>query len=281
MKIKKCVIVIAGFGTRMLPITKSVSKEMLPIVDIPSIFLQVKEAYLSGIREIIFVVSKRNIKLIKNFFSNDLILMNEIKDNKDKLNLVSDINEIISKMKFTYVIQKERGTYGALYSARKYLKNEVFALMYGDDLMVNETPVLKQLIDEYKRTNDMVVVARSMSNEDLPKFGIIKYKNNDNILDNICYKSNNNPSNDIIYGRFILKSDIFNVKNKLVYHNKELQLPTALLHFKDKVRVLKYDGMYFNIGNKLDYLKANIYFSLQRQDMHDEIINYIKSIEKE
>jgi len=281
MKIKKCVIVIAGFGTRMLPITKSVSKEMLPIVDIPTIFLQVREAYLSGIREIIFVVSRRNVNLIKNFFTKDDILMNEIKNNKEKLNLISDINEIINKMKFTYVIQKERGTYGALYSARKYLKNEVFALMYGDDLMVSDTPVLKQLIDEYKRTNNMVVVARSISNENLPKFGIIKYKNNDNVLENICYKSNNNPSNDIIYGRFILKSDVFKVKNKLVYHSKELQLPTALLHFKDEVRVLKYNGIYFNIGNKLDYLKANIYFSLKRNDMHDEIINYIKSIEKE
>jgi len=281
MKIKKCVIVIAGFGTRMLPITKSVSKEMLPIVDIHTIFLQVREAYLSGIREIIFVVSRRNVNLIKNFFTKDDILMNEIKNNKEKLNLISDINEIINKMKFTYVIQKERGTYGALYSARKYLKNEVFALMYGDDLMVSDTPVLKQLIDEYKRTNNMVVVARSISNENLPKFGIIKYKNNDNVLENICYKSNNNPSNDIIYGRFILKSDVFKVKNKLVYHSKELQLPTALLHFKDEVRVLKYNGIYFNIGNKLDYLKANIYFSLKRNDMHDEIINYIKSIEKE
>ena len=282
MKIKKCVIVIAGFGTRMLPITKTVSKEMLPIVDIPAIFLQVREAYLSGIKEIIFVVSRRNINLIKNFFTNDLVLMNEIKDNKEKLNLVSNVNEIISKMKFVYVIQRERGTYGALYSARKYLKDEVFALMYGDDLMISDTPVLKQLIDEYKRTNNMVVVSRTLPDEKLPKFGIIKYKNEfDNILDNICYKSNNNPSNDIIYGRFILKSDIFKVKNKLVYHSKELQLPTALLHFKNEVRILKYNGIYFNIGNKLDYLKANIYFSLKRSDMHDEMLNYIKSIEKE
>ena len=80
-------------------------------------------------------------------------------------------------------------------------------------------------------------------------------------------------------GRFILNSDIFKVKNKLVYHSNELQLPTALLHFKDQVRCVVYEGMYFNIDSKLGYLKANIYFGLKRSDMHDEILSYIKSIE--
>lgn len=281
MKIKKCVIVIAGFGTRMLPITKTVSKEMVPIVDVPAIFLQVKEAYLSGIKEIIFVVSRRNINLIKDFFSNDVVLMNEIIDNKEKLNMLKEVNEIIKNMKFTYVIQKERGTYGALWSARKYLKDEVFALMYGDDLVVSPTPLLKQLITEYERTNDMVVAAKTLNDDELPKFGIVKYKT-ENILEKLCYKSkDSNPSNDVIHGRFILNSDIFKVKDKLSYHSNELQLPGALLYFENHVRVLRYDGIYFNIGNKLDYLKANIYFGLKRDDMHEELIKYLKTLEKE
>lgn len=103
MKIKKCVITIAGMGTRMLPITKTVTKEMLPIVDVPTIFLQVKEAYLSGIKEIIFVVSRKNINLIKNFFTKDYKLIKQLNGNKEKMELLKDIHEVIENMKFTYV----------------------------------------------------------------------------------------------------------------------------------------------------------------------------------
>lgn len=277
MKLNKCVITIGGLGTRMLPITKTVSKEMVPIIDVPTIFLQVKEAYLSGFKEIIFVVSKKNIDLIKSFFSIDNSLIKEIQGNKEKMKMIEEVLEIIKNMKFTYVMQKVRGTYGALWSARNYLKNETFGVMYGDDLVVSETPLLKQLIDEYERTNNMVVACRTLADDELPKFGIVKYKDG-NILDDICYKQKNNPSKDIIQGRFILNSDIFKVKNKLVYHSKELQLPTALLHFKDQVRCVVYEGMYFNIGSKVDYLKANIYFGLKRSDMRDEILNFINDI---
>ncbi|MBQ8473206.1 MAG: hypothetical protein IJ501_06860 [Bacilli bacterium] len=279
MKLKKCVITIGGLGTRMLPITKTVSKEMIPIIDVPTIFLQVKEAYLSGFKEIIFVVSKKNIDLIKSFFSIDNSLMKEIQGNKEKVKMMEEVLEIIKNMKFTYVIQKIRGTYGALWSARNYLKNETFGVMYGDDLVISDTPLLKQLIMEYERTNNMVVACRTLKEDELPNFGIVKYKDG-NVLDNICYKDSINPSNDIIQGRFILNSDIFKVKNKLVYHSNELQLPTALLHFKDQVRCVVYEGLYFNIGSKLGYLKANIYFGLKRSDMHDELLNFIKEIKK-
>ena len=177
MKIKKCVITIAGFGTRLLPITKTISKEMIPIIDLPVIFYQVKEAYLSGIEEIIFVVSKRNIDLIKNFFSIDNVMIKEIKDDPKKANLLDEVNEIINNMKFTYVIQKIRGTYGSLYSAKDLLGNEPFALMYGDDLVVDNPPLLKQMISIYEKTKQSVVAVRYVEEDKLPKFGIIEYKN--------------------------------------------------------------------------------------------------------
>lgn len=279
MKIKKCVILTAGYGTRMLPITKTVSKEMLPLIDKPAIFYQVKEAYLSGIKEIIFVVSKNNIKLLKSFFSYNQELMNEIKDNKEKKHLLAEVNDIIKHMKFTYVIQKERGTYGALWSARKYLKSEPFALLYGDDLIIGQIPVLKQLIAEYEKTNDIIIGARTLNDKDLPKFGMIKYKEN-NILDTICYLQENGRSNDVIQGRFILTPDVFLLKNQLVYHNGELQLPTALLLLDRNKRIILYEGKYFNIGNKLEYVKAIIHEALENKNMKDEIKEFIYKLEK-
>lgn len=278
-KINKCVITIAGMGTRMLPITKTVTKEMLTIIDVPTIFLQVKEAYLSGIKEIIFVVSKKNINFIKNFFTKDYKLLKELNGNKEKLNLLKEVHEIIDNMTFTYVIQKEKGTYGALWSARKYLVNETFAVMYGDDLIDSNTPVLKQLIKEHERTNDLVLGAKKYEYDKLPKFGIIEYKN-ENILDNICYKTNDNIAHDLIQGRFILNSNIFKLKNQLVYHGGELQLPSTLLLLNENVRVVLYEGNYFNIGSKTDLVKANIYYGLKREDTRDEIKNYLDTIKE-
>lgn len=275
--IKKCVIVIGGMGTRMLPITKTVTKEMLPIIDVPTIFMQVKEAYLSGIKEIIFVVSKKNINLIKSFFTKDYNLIKEIENNKEKLNLLKEVHEIIDNMKFSFVIQKIKGTYGALYSAKKYLNNETFALMYGDDLIDSHIPVLKQLIDEHERTKDLVVASRSYNYDELPKFGIVEYEQ-ENILKNIIYKPSMRKDYEIIQGRFILNSNIFKLKNKLVYHGGELQLPTSLLLLDEKVRVILYEGNYFNIGSKLDYLKANIYYGLKNKEFKEELINFFKEI---
>ena len=279
MKIKKCVILTAGYGTRMLPITKTVSKEMLPLIDKPGIFYQVKEAYLSGIKEIIFVVSKNNIKLLKSFFSYNYELMEEIKNSKEKKHLLDEVNEIIKNIKFTYVLQKERGTYGALWSARKYLKNEAFALMYGDDLIINKVPALKQLIDEYEKTNDIIIGATTLKDEDLPKFGMIKYKEN-NILDTICYLEEKGRSNDVIQGRFILTPEVLNLKNQLVYHGGELQLPTALLLLDRNKRIVLYEGTYFNLGNKLEYVKAIIHEVFQNEDMKDELKKFINELEK-
>ena len=182
-------------------------------------------------------------------------------------------------MKFTYVMQTIRGSYGSLYSAKNELQNEPFALMFGDDLVVSKTPFLKQLIDIYEHTKQSVVASRNVKEEELPKYGIVQYKD-DNILENICYKQQKNPSQDIILGRFILTPTIFKVKDKLVFKGKELQLPKALLYINEEVRVKVLKDLYFEMGNKLEYIKANIYFGLQRKEFHEELLNYIKEIEK-
>ena len=278
MKIKKCVIPAAGYGTRMLPITKTVSKEMLPINLFPAIFYQVREAYLSGIKEIIIVVLKRNKKLIKNFFSYDNDLLKFIKNEPEKLSLLKELHEIIENVKFHYVIQKEKGSYGAVYSARKLLNDEYFGVIFADDIVDSETPLLKQLIKEHERTNHMVIASKNLPLKDLPKYGSIKYKK-ENIIDELLYKEEVIGGNaDIIHGRFIVHTKIFNIRNKLIYHkNNELQLPNAILLFKDEVRALNYEGTYFNVGSKLGLLKANIHFTLKNEEVATELRDYMKN----
>ncbi len=275
MKIKLCVITIGGLGTRLLPITKSVTKEMLPISRTPAIFMQVKEAYLSGIEEIIFVVSKKNINLIKSFFEFDEELYERIKDKPEKLELLKEVEEIRKNMKFTYVMQTEKGTYGALYSAKDYIKDRAFALMYGDDIICSKTPTLKKLIKEYERTNSLVMMARTL--KDLPNFGIVKYKH-DNILDSIEYNKGNVPSHDIISGRFILTNDIFNIKDKLEYHDGELQLPLAVTMLNKEIRVVLENSLYFDLGSEIGFLKANVYFGLKNPNTNKELLEFIKEI---
>lgn len=276
MKIKKCIITAAGYGTRMLPITKTIGKEMLPIVDIPAIFYQVKEAYLSGIKEIIFIVRKENKPLIKNFFSYNNKLVELIKNDSSKLSLLNELHEIIENVKFHYVIEKEKGSYGAVYSARKLLHNEYFAIMFSDDIIDNEIPLLKQLIIEHERTNNMVIACKNYFYDDLPNYGAIKYVK-ENIIDCLQYKNEVKENDaDIIHGRFIVHTKIFDIKNKLIYHNNELQLPNAILLFKGEVRALKYIGEYFNIGSKLGFIKANIHFGLINKDFGNDLNNYIK-----
>ena len=144
--------------------------------------------------------------------------------------------------------------------------------------MDSKTPVFKQLMIEHEKYNNMVIAAKTLEKKELPRYGIIKYKE-DNILDTLVYNGDDLPSQDVLHGKFILHKDIFKVKKELKYHDGELQLPEAILKFKD-VRVLLYEGEYFDIGNKLGFLKANIHYGLKNEKFKDELLNYINSIKK-
>lgn len=277
MKIKKCVILCGGLGTRLLPISKTISKEFSNINNKPSIFYQVEEAYKSGIKEIIFVCTKRNINYLKNYFSKDLYLNEIIKNDKEKIKTLKELNTILKNIKFKYCIQEIRGTYGAVYSARKYLKDEYFGLIYCDDLIDSKEPVLKQLIKEHEKTNNMIVASKEINNSNYPNFGLIKYNDNNTISD-LCYKDNSKKANFIQGGRFILHTKIFKIKNKLHFINNELQLPTSLLIFNNEVRSLNYEGEYLDIGNYINLLKTNLYYSFKDENIKKEILEYIKGI---
>ena len=173
MKIDEAVIILGGMVTRLLPLTKTISKEMLPIYDVPNIFLLVEEAYKSGIKKIIFVVTKHNKKLIENFFSIDTYYENFLKDKPDKQKLLDRINKVTSNMIFKYVYQNIRGSYGALYSARKFIKNDNFILMYGDDIIDNNPPITKLLINEFQKESNMYVASKEKKNNELPSIIVI------------------------------------------------------------------------------------------------------------
>ena len=283
MKITKCIIPIAGKGTRFLPITKTVSKEMLPIVNEPTILLQVKECYKSGINEIIFVVGEHNYNLIKSFFSPNKDLEEFLKNDKKK-ELLNDINEIIENVKFHYVFQDEniRGTAGALYSAREYInQDEYFGVIFGDDLFDYDTPCLKQLIIECEKNNCNVAGTGEVKKELIPNYGIVKYKN-DNIVETIVEKPKleDAPSNEAIQGRYILHGTFFDkVLTSEKHDNNEYFLPEVLFNLNEEVRAVKLDGTYYDIGSHVGYIKANIVFGLKKDNIKDELKDFMKEVQ--
>ncbi len=273
--INEAIILLGGMGTRLLPYTKTVPKEMLPIYDVPNVYLLVHEAYLSGIKKIIFVVTEHNRKIIEHFFSRDSYLDEFLKDKPDKEELLKDINEIIDNVEFVYVYQELKGTYGAVYSAKDYVTNDNFIIMYGDDLIDNDIPLTKQLIDKYMIKPCMYVALKERASNNLPNVGIIKLDQEDNIIDIVDKKSNH--SNCELHGRMLLNKKIFTIKDQLQKHaNDEYYLPYALLNFIGEVKGLKYQGKYFNIGEKTGYIKASIHYAMKNEKEKDNIINFIK-----
>jgi len=272
--VNEAVILLGGMGTRLLPYTKSVPKEMLPVYDVPAIFLLVEEAYLSGIKKIIFVITKHNKRIIESFFNKDEYLDNFLKDKPDKKKQLDRINKVINSMEFKYVHQNIKGTFGALYAAKKEIKNDNFIVMYGDDLIDSTTPLTKSLINEFKNDTKMYVSVQEKSMKYLPNVGVVKLDKNNHLLDLV--EKDKNHSNCELHGRMLLNKDIFKVKNLLRKHdNDEYYLSYALLKFKGQVKAFKYHGEYFNLGEKDGYIKASIHYAL-KNNKRDSLLEFIR-----
>ena len=277
MKIDEAVILLGGMGTRLLPITKTVPKELLPVYDVPIVHLLVEEAYASGIKKIIFVVTKHNKKIIENYFSNDTYLNNFLKDKPDKQKLLKRINEIINNVEFKYVYQNLKGTFGALYSAKKYIKNDYFIVMYGDDLVDGDKPLTKILLDNFKKKEKMYVAIKEKKLNELKNVGVVKLDKDNNLIDLV--EKNKEHSSCELHGRMIINKKVFTVKNKLHKHsNDEYYLSYALLHFPGEVEGIKYTGDYFNLGEKTGYIKASIHYALKDKNEKDKLIKYLKEV---
>lgn len=281
--VRKCVIPVAGMGTRFLPGTKAIPKEMFPIIDKPAIQYIVEEAVNSGIEEILFITSSYKNSVIDHFDRNfELETRLEKSGKLDKLEVVKKISSLAT---FAYIRQGEPlGSGHAIKLAKSFVGDEPFAVMYGDDVMMYEEPVLGQLIDIYKEKDCNVIGVQEIDPELAYKYGIIEYDNKDTgKIKTIIEKPKNEdaPSNHAGLGRYIVKPEIFDELEKLSKGaGNEYQFTDAMkaLMEKQEFYACKFDGKYFDIGSQLGYLKANLEFALKRDDLKNDVKKYIKSV---
>lgn len=284
MKIRKAVIPVAGFGTRFLPITKSIPKEMLPIIDTPALEYIVKEAVASGITDIVFITNAYKNSIV-DYFDKNFELEYLLKESNKEHELLQ-ITNLTNLANVYFVRQKEMlGNANAIYYAKTFIGNEPFAVMYGDDVFVGETPALKSLIDVYNQNQEMVVAALEVKPEVVSRYGVAKY-NSDQTLSAIVEKPSIDqaPSNHAIIGRYILIPEIFGyIENLKPSQNNELFLTDAITNMINdgyKVHTSVINHKYYDLGNKIEFIKAIIDESLKRDDTKQQISAYLKEVIK-
>ena len=283
MKVRKAVIPAAGLGTRFLPATKAQPKEMLPIVDKPTIQYIVEEAIASGIEEIL-IVTGRGKRAIEDHFDKSYELEDILKrkGEDDLLALVQDISNLVD---LNYIRQKEpKGLGHAIYCARSFIDNEPFAVLLGDDIVDSEVPCLRQLMDVYEKYNTSVLGVQCVPDEDVSKYGIIKGKQ---VEDRVYQVSGlvekpereKAPSNIAILGRYIISPEILTHLGKAVPgKGGEIQLTDALQMMLSSGSIYAYDfiGKRYDVGNKLGFLEATVEYALKRDDLRQEFSSYLK-----
>ena len=279
-KVKKCIIPVAGMGTRFLPATKATPKEMLPIIDKPTLQYIVEEAVASGIEEILFITSPYKNSVMDHFDKN-FELESRLKESGklDKLHMIENVSSLA---KFYYMRQGEpMGSGHAINLAKSFVGDEPFAVMYGDDLMKSEVPVLKQLIDIYKEKDCNVIGVQEVDPSIVYKYGIIEYADEEGKIKDIIEKPSveEAPSNHAGLGRYIVKPEIFDeLENLKRGAGNEYQFTDGMkaLMKKQEFYACKFNGKYFDIGNQFGYIKANIEFALDRDDIKEDLSNYLE-----
>ncbi len=273
MSIKKCIITAAGLGTRFLPFTKSIAKEMLPIIDRPNIEYLIREAKNSGIEEVIIIVSKSKPE-IEDYFKRNIELEN-ILISDGKIKEANEIKEIAELVKIKFVLQeKPIGLANALYVAKQEINGEDFALILGDDLIYSDgVPALKQLIDAYEKYDSSIIGVQKVDHDKVNKYGIVAPKSDIKgsvfELSDLVEKPKieDAPSDYAIIGRYIIKNNLFNYIEKLKPgKNNEYQLTDAFkmsLNDNNSICACVIDGERFDIGDKKGFVEAiDFYFKL-------------------
>ncbi|MBF1046032.1 MAG: UTP--glucose-1-phosphate uridylyltransferase GalU [Peptostreptococcus sp.] len=289
--VKKAVIPAAGLGTRFLPATKAQPKEMLPIVDKPTLQYIIEEAVASGVEEIL-IITGRNKKSIEDHFDKSVELELEL-ENKGKTDLLEIVRGISNMVNIHYIRQKEpKGLGDAIYCARYFIGDEPFAIMLGDDMVDNGQgpPCLKQLIDAYEAHNASILGVQEVDKENTDKYGIIDgQKLSDNIykVKALVEKPDPDqaPSNVAILGRYIITPQIFDILGQIPPgKNGEIQLTDALEILKDKEDMYAYvfEGRRYDLGDKLGFLQATVDAALKKPELRDEFLRYLNQVcEKE
>lgn len=280
-KVRKAIIPAAGLGTRFLPATKAMPKEMLPIVDKPTIQYIVEEAVASGIEDIIIVTGKGK-RAIEDHFDYSF----ELEENliqKQKFDLLEKVKEP-SKVDIHYIRQKEpKGLGHAVWCARKFIGDEPFAVLLGDDIVQSDTPCLRQLMDEYNRTLSSVIGVQTVSPEETHRYGIIDPSDQSGRRYQVNHfvekpKQGTAPSNLAIMGRYILTPEIFMfLEQQELGTGGEVQLTDAIQKLNQIQRVFAYDfeGVRYDVGEKFGFIKTTIEMALKDKDLKDELVRFM------
>lgn len=284
-KIKKAIIPAAGLGTRFLPATKAMPKEMLPILDKPTIQYIVEEAARAGIEDII-IVTGRHKRAIEDHFDSQKELEMVLKE-KGKSELLEKVQYSTELANIFYVRQKEQKGLGhAISSARQFIGNEPFAVLLGDDIVESEVPAVKQLIDVYEETGHSVIGVQEVPEADTHRYGIIDplTKNGRQYeVKKFVEKpaQGTAPSNLAIMGRYVLTPEIFDyLKTQKEGAGNEIQLTDAIERMNNDNQVYAYDfeGERYDVGEKLGFVKTAIEYALKDDSMREELTRFIKAL---
>jgi UTP--glucose-1-phosphate uridylyltransferase len=286
MRIRKAIIPAAGLGTRFLPATKAMPKEMLPIIDKPGIQYIVEEAVASGIEDILIVTGKGK-RAIEDHFDSSYEL-EQILGRSGKLELLSEVRKATELTDIHYIRQKEpKGLGHAIWCARKFIGNEPFAVLLGDDIVQSPSvPCLQQLMDVYDRVQGSVLAVKKVPFEEVSRYGIVDPDPEGRIGDGILKvrgvvekpQPEAAPSNVAIIGRYILTPAIFDLlETQNTGAGGEIQLTDAIsrLILDEPVYAYNFEGIRYDTGEKLGYLKTIIDFALQRPDLKDAVREYL------
>jgi len=286
MKVNKVVFPVAGLGSRFLPATKSIPKEMLPIIDKPLIQYAVDEAIDAGFSELIFITGNTKKAIQDHFkFNPDLNISNLTEDKK---NFLSEMHRVIpSHVSCKYIIQDEPlGLGHAILQAKEAIGEDPFAVVLADDLIDSKQGVLKQMLDHYNDENSSIISVQKIMKSESINYGIIEFKEvNKDLMKiiNIVEKPSpeNAPSNYGVVGRYILSSKIFSMLDKVSAGvGNEIQLTDAikLLLKTNPIYSYKFNGTRYDCGTKIGFIKANIAFALNNPNYSDELKIYIKNL---
>jgi len=281
--IRKAVIPAAGMGTRFLPATKSMPKEMLPIIDKPVIQFVVEEAILSGIEDII-IITGRGKRAIEDYFDTSPELENYLRQN-EKYEVLREVNDISSLADIHYIRQKEpKGLGDAVLKAEKHVGDEPFAVLLGDDIIKAESPCITQLMNLFERDKKSVIAVDAVAKEKIRDYGIIKGREIEKsiyLVEDIIEKPSleEAPSNIGTVGRYILTPEIFDcIKETPLGKGNEIQLTDAIrmLIKEEDVYGYAFTGKRYDAGDKIGYVKAIIDFALEREALKEEIEGHLR-----
>ena len=286
-KVRKAIIPAAGLGTRFLPLTKAMPKEMLPIIDKPTIQYIVEEAVASGIEDIIIVTGKGK-RAIEDHFDNNF----ELEENllkKGKFDLLEKVRDS-SRVEIHYIRQKEpKGLGHAVWTARKFIGDEPFAVLLGDDIVRSEKPCLKQLIDQYMENGSSIIGVQPVDENETHRYGIIDPTS----VDGRCYKVSNfvekpakgtAPSNLAIMGRYILTPEIFQFLEKQeIGAGGEIQLTDAIQGLNELQDVYAYDfeGKRYDVGEMLGFIQTQMEFALDHEEYGEKVEEMMRKLLRE